>query len=768
MKRIIYFYILAFFALIISCEKQVDIKTSFPFTVDSNYRETIVINTQTETSFDLTPDQVVFSNVYIMSYRVLSGEGTFFMSNGESLTEDEIIELDGLKLDGFFQPSVIGEIEVEYTFSDQQGEQHIETVNYISENNPFSVELNTISTSATVDESKNFSLIVSNTGDDDDVTYTAALYLSQGTGTIELLNDEGEVVYEVNQNETFEIEEGTYNYAVTLNDDGVNILKVDVTDSNDQELSDTIEFSVNVINYNFSGEPEAISTSLGNDLDLNFILNEIDGGNADYKLRYVFESGDANIFSGATQIFAGTNTDVNLGQFSWLFRPTDIGTVQMTFYAVNSTNVEKEINIEIEVSDRSFDFTATRALANVPIGQGIDINYVITEEGGNINDTYTMTYTTSNNGTLVINGQEYQPGTAIVINSLNFTATYFGSDTGEHILTSNIRATSNGLNIPKETELEFTASEFTLNVTSNVELSVNETLNVEFLIQETIGESDFDISYTISGPNQTIFNENNIEINSGTSYDVSTNTFIWTLEAIEQGQVTITYTVENQYGFKQSVPITYTINPLSFDFTISSSSSFNFTDEFETFSVNLSGQPSSLTYELSVQSTNTFLNGIQYRSAVYDENENFSISASNNSVGINSNDRGTNNLVFSVTASNGVTISKNLSISFLDKIFLSSVNYNEEFCGTFCRDVSLTVNFTKDISERLVSIVIDDVVYNVNTNTNQTSYTITYNWSRSCNRCDIVYTGDVFSSSEDSEIYLIDSNGVSSNVLIRN
>lgn len=735
MKTKLYLFVLALVAFITSCEKEIDIKTSFPFTIESNFKESVIINTKNEVSFNLTPEQIVTSNVYTMSYRVLTGQGSFYLEDGTLLLENEITLLNGLSIKPLFSSQTIGDTQIEITFSDQQGEEETEIINLITIDNPFSVELNTVSTIATINESKDFSLILINTGEDKSTTYKASLFISQGTGTIELLDSDGNLVEVLDQNKTFDITPGTHNYSITLNNAGVNILEVNITDSNGQESNDAIEFAVDVINFNFTGEPTSNTAALGNEVEINFNLNETDGGNADYQMRYILSEGDADIYIGANEILAGTNVDVNLGAFTWDFRPTEIGDITLKFVVSNNTGVEKEIDVIINVEDRSFDFSATRTLASLPLGESVNINYIISETGGSEQDNYTMTYTSTSNGTIVINGEEFQPGTTINLPTLNFVATYTGNSFGEHVITSVITSLSNNITVEKDVEIEYLASEFTLDVNSLDELTVNETIDVEFILNETVGESTFDIEYSITGVEQEFRNSSNIILEKNREYDVESNTFRWSLKAIRAGSVTITYTVKNQFDFIETQEITYTINPIQFDFSTSVVGSGHLTESAIQFNFNMNAD-SSLTYRLKFESNGDGF--VNYNGRSFNENVYFDVPFNNFNVNYFSVKGGVNVINWTILASNGITKTEttNVSVSQFPKISSFTVQESGISCdGGFNSLQTININWTKDeqvFIERIVLTWFDDdnnrsEIETINLNSNRDRINFTQN-----------------------------------------
>jgi len=763
MKKNLLFVLLTLLITFINCDKDIEFETSFPFEIQENHRETVTINVGERTIFEIKPEKIVSVNKYEFKYVITKGGGYYTDDSAINIEEDVWYPLAELNFNFNFVGTIEGEVTAEVSIRDSERMNTVD-VNYMIQQNPYNVELNTISNSATINEVKEFTLIITNTGDDETVTYSASLFISQGSGSVNLLDTDGNIVQVIDQNETFEILPGTYNYSAVFSDDGQNILNVAVTDSNGQNSTQTLEFSVDVIDFTFTGEPSKNTTTIGSEIDINFNLKELDGGDSDYQMRYILVDGDANIYYNGQEVSAGTNIDVSLGAYSLQFQPTEIGDVNLKFVAVNNTNVTKEVNIRIDVTDRTFDFTATRSLASLPLGESVLINYVITEDGGSEEDTYIMTYSTSNNGILIVDGTEYFPGTPIVLSSLNFSAIYEGSEAGEHTIQSTIVSQSNGETKVQSVDIEYLPSEFTFDVNTNTELTVGEHLDIEFILNETIGQSDFDIKYTITGVEQVFKNQDNVSLTTNFDYDTPSNTFIWTLEAIEQGEMTVNFTVTNQFGISESKVITYTILPIDFDFTVSPVGTVFDLDIPISIKFNMDA-PSVLTYELSfTANTGGFVN---YNGRSLDEGieNNISIPDSNFNTTYKSSFPGNSIINFTITASNGVAKTRTVNFNIKQKPKITSLTRRHPGAGASCgpgfNREFYYFTWTKDPSVAIVSVhlTVKGNVYNK-------TFSPLLSGSNNDSQGLEINCSDILARS--ASAFIVDSDGKSSTIYIQN
>lgn len=695
-------YILILILALISCDKEIEVINSFDFDISENHRATSTINLPSVTNFKIDPERVVTTNIYFLKYIVESGKGFYQNSEAEIVKENQWTELSSLDFDLFFIGELEGENTIKIFIKDNFERERSIDLSYTIEQNLFDFTINTVQTNVTIDEPTTFTVILLNNGNSDDVTFTGKAFFSQGTGVIETLNNEGNRTGEIEQTRSFDIIPGAYNYSVTLKEDGLNVLVFEIIDSNGQKVSKTIEFTVNVINFDFTAVPEKNTTNLGQDININFNIRETDGGNDTYTMNYVKLLGDAAQFSGPNQISAGTNTLVILGDFSWRFSPIQKGKVKIEYSVSNTSGVSKTSIIEIEVLDRDFSFTATRNKAEANLGEQFKISMVISEQGGATPDNYQLTYESSKNGQLFINGTAYNPGTIIVVPSLNFNINYQGDNPGEHEITLNLKALSNKNIKSQIVSLTYLPADFSFDVKSNTVLTVGNIIDVRFDINEISGNNTFDVSYTTTGLNPEIKTTAGTILVANKDYDVTNKLFSWKLKALKQGDATITYKVKNQFGLVKEKKIIYTFEPIQFDFS-SSPIGTNFLTG-EPIKINFDMNASNtLTYQLSFSSSG---NGkVIYNGRTYNEDQNFTVTNNNFSLLYTTSTGGFNTITWKIKASNGVIKTNQNTIRVGQKPIPTQASTST--ATTSCNDGNVSFRlklvWTKDPNSRIVS-----------------------------------------------------------------
>ncbi|MFI8410837.1 TraQ conjugal transfer family protein [Streptomyces diastaticus] len=440
-----------------------------------------------------------------------------------------------------------------------------------------------------------------------------------------------------------------------------------------------------------------------------------------YRVSYRVLSGQATvILQNGSILYEDELYDLETLRFKPSITPSTIGEISVQFTFVDSEGETTVSTIYIESNDTSFYFISTGSLTNMAVSERLQISYAITEVGATEVDKYTLTFSSTANGRLTVNSVDYNAGEEIIVPSLNFIAFYTPSAPGEHSITSNITAASNNSTLTSEVNVSVEASAFTFSVTSNNEITVGDRINVEFTLNETIGASDFDISYALSGPEQTLKNQNSIDVLANTPYDVETNTFTWTLDAKNAGKSEYIFTATNQYGVSKSVTITYTVKEIQFDFEVNTTGTDFFTNEDIQFSVAMNA-PSVLTYQMTVSSNADSF--VSYSNTEHTLNNAFSVSNTNFLIDYNSAAPGSNIITFKIEASNGVIKTKTVPINIKEKVALKSFQAEFDSGECYIRTCTITdyvtnsiiLEVTKDDTLSLTNIYleVDGVLLNI-------------------------------------------------------
>lgn len=448
-------------------------------------------------------------------------------------------------------------------------------------------------------------------------------------------------------------------------------------------------------------------------------------------------------------------------RFKPTITPKSVGTITIEFTFVDLEGETTIKIIDFYSNETSFLFTATRSLATLPIGERLQVSYDITEQGTTSVDQYTLVFSNSKNGIMTVNSVDYKAGDKIIVPSLNFIAFYTPNATGEHIITSNITAKSSNVTISKNISVNVEASDFEFTVSSNSEVTVGESIDLSFNVNELVGNSNFKIKYSITGPSNQFTNNNGVILSANTDYDID-NTFIWKLKGIIDGSMDVTFTITNQYGVSKSKTLSIIVKPIDFNFDVSPiGTAFNLGESIP-FSFTMDA-PSSLTYEISFNSNTD--GTLEVNSKIINENTFTSVFSTSFDVGYNPIISGTSIIYFTIRASNGVSKTKQISIIINQDPLVTDIEVQRgSSCGSSGFYPMMKVSWTKasnvfitNIYIKAVTANIEEFSFNLTTNDNNSGF---FNFKCFHN----VFKGQTYPV----EVYITDNRGVRSKLFIKN
>ncbi|KAA1246129.1 immunoglobulin-like domain-containing protein [Aquimarina sp. RZ0] len=223
---------------------------------------------------------------------------------------------------------------------------------------------------------------------------------------------------------------------------GLNNVTITIKDrkKNTEEEIDLV-YDVTDTAFTFDVVPSSLSTFIGGVVDIDISITEI--SSSDYDVKLEFLSAPPSSITGAGDIIIdGEVVDTDLvnvlqsGDVSWQFRGTSIGVVNILFTVTNNFEVMTEKTIRIGVGPPplfNLNISLETPDVNMEINNPANINFSIDENFGR-DTTYTMEYTTSNEGTLTIGGTEYAQGDIISIMRGDTSGQYVGTQEGVHEL----------------------------------------------------------------------------------------------------------------------------------------------------------------------------------------------------------------------------------------------------------------------------------------------------------------------------------------------
>ena len=165
--------------LLTTCDKDVEVISSFDFEVTSNYQETITVNLAENASFSIVPERVVSTQAYRFQYEITEGEG-YFMSDEQLISEGVWENLSLLTFSLDFIGTTVGQTKAIFTFSDLEGQEKTEELLFQVGHNPFIWEVSSTSNTININEEIPIGLLLSNAGDDESATFERNIFFIQG------------------------------------------------------------------------------------------------------------------------------------------------------------------------------------------------------------------------------------------------------------------------------------------------------------------------------------------------------------------------------------------------------------------------------------------------------------------------------------------------------------------------------------------------------------------------------------------------------------
>jgi len=544
----------------IACTKETEVNLSFPFVLNETHNEIATINYQEPTLIKVDPEKTVTDNTYSFSYKISEGNGYLRYASGENLEQDTFYDCENLELNFQFIGTELGQASIEFTVVDLYERQESIQLLYNVIDNSFIWDSNSTISSVTTNQEVPLSLILENTGIDDNVIYLSKIFFSQGAGVLYETNSNGDSTDEIELNQYYDISEDIYTYNVKMTETGVNKIIFEALDSNGQIKQDSLIYNVDVNDFYYLGTPQNNSVFVGSQTNLNFQITELIGSGDTYESRFEFVSGNATIkkeiVGGTTEVlYSGVSYEVEANEYSWIFEANDVGPIEMIFYAKSSSDIEHQVSINIDVISGSFSINASPSQNIASVNDEVVVNINISENGPS-GLPYDFQYSSSANGVFIYNNNQYLPGANIEINELNFSGLYKGLIEENHII--NFTATSSyNESRDDEISIEFNQDIFSFTAISEVEnVTLNDTTNFNFNVTDDNTNASYQMYYTATGNGTGELSSAGNIFTAGTFYDITNTGFSWEFKATQIGPIEYTFYVINNSG----VEIQRTIN----------------------------------------------------------------------------------------------------------------------------------------------------------------------------------------------------------------
>ncbi len=230
---------------------------------------------------------------------------------------------------------------------------------------------------------------------------------------------------------------------------GVHTIEFTVTNISENQtipvVSEVSEIRVSfIIDPSFTFDvtlEEGVQLIEGRTVDLNI---NIDGDDSflDYEVKYeVFDDPQLGVIGSGDVLVEGEVLDENTsrilsaGNTLWQFEGRSFGGLRLLFTATNRLGVSREVRIISGIAPGPRPILTVRSVATVAqtVNQKSPIQLELREGIGGV-FMYTMTYTTSEEGTLFYKDVEYRPGEEIPVQLGIIEVDYLGTTIGSHKL----------------------------------------------------------------------------------------------------------------------------------------------------------------------------------------------------------------------------------------------------------------------------------------------------------------------------------------------
>lgn len=540
-------------------------------------------------------------DTYNMTFTT-TGTGTFEY-NGNTYTAGKVIPFTRGASNGQYIGTTGGVHDITFTIANQNAKSRTATIKLNYNNNDFSLS-SSGDGSLNVNSSKTFNVFLSQSTTDNSITYQVKYTVGSGSIGNGTIRKAGEVVsFGTYQ----EIVTGQSEFDFTGTADGVVFINAEVRDSNGLIHTTTLNFNVKAISYNFSGASQFNSIYINGTTPITFDISETAPSGTNYDFKYELTQGNAEIKNGIKTMNVNQWESVNVGSFNRTFVGTSLGTIKVLFTVRNKTSlVEKTQLLTIVVNPSDFTFNATRANNDQVVNNPTNINFNLTQTGGNA-DTYNMVFSTSSTGTFSYNGVDYTAGQIIPIVIGASTGSYRGTKVGRHDLVFTV---TNQINIIKkgEVSLNYINNDYTLSSSGDGTMFLNQNKDFNLFIAQQLPDPSITYEVKYSFDQGTV--GNGVVTNAGTAvqlgifHPIALGGTFMNFKASDLGIVNLLIEVKNSNGLYKSTIVKFNTKSADFNFNGGLTNNNPFIGDSNIISFDLSEAVTSGTdYEISYSAT---------------------------------------------------------------------------------------------------------------------------------------------------------------------
>lgn len=575
-----------------------------------------------------------------------------------------------------FEDDELGQRKIYFDLRDSNGQMKRDSVEIEVANIPFTFSGNSESNQVFVNQRTQLNFNIKSNGKTSNIDYFLTYDPEEGNGTVTGIN--GDII---RNNTDYPVELGNFPLFYTPETLGPHRINFFVTDNYGQEVGPVeIDLEAKQLELEFNASANSNEVLVGQRGTISLSLIEKgDYSGVAYELNYFISGGEAQLYNGNSPIVPSQYFTVRPGSFAYDFIAQEAGTYEITFLLRDSNGqiLEEKVTVVVGNNDFTVSMTPSKAteFSNIPVGIIVDIDEV--PEGAN--DSYSAFFSSSQNGSMSVNGVAYGPGEEFPLGAGVNNLTYTGLEPGQHNIILSVESGSD-VTRTANTTITYDQVDFTFTAgTQKSDITVGETTGLNFNISESVGSLDYTMRFSMNG-NALIRDNNGIEVSPGNSYDVNTGNFNWTLEGTNESTVRLAFTVRNDTGLEKTVDITVNVAAKDYTFTASGTLQQAYTGEqvdinFNISEIGIGGD----TYEMYFSASGN--NGsFEYGGTSYSAGESFDVLVGAFSGKYTGTTEGNHNITFTVRSSSDVekTASVNIQYEKYEEFFDFNVSQSSE------------------------------------------------------------------------------------------
>ncbi|WP_421803156.1 TraQ conjugal transfer family protein [Flagellimonas sp.] len=588
------------------------------------------------------------------------GAGTLRDQNGGVMDPGTFRNINPGNYNFTFEDDELGQRKIYFDLRDSNGQMKRDSVEIEVANIPFTFSGNSESNQVFVNQRTQLNFNIKSNGNTSNIDYFLTYNLVEGNGSVTGIN--GDII----QNNTdYSVELGNFPLFYTPETLGPHLISFFVTDNYGQEVGPVeIDLEARQLELEFNASANGNEVLVGQRGTISLSLIEKgDYNGVAYELNYFISGGEAQLYNRNSPIVPSQYFTVRPGSFAYDFIAQEAGTYEITFLLRDSNGqiLEEKVTVVVGNNDFTVSMTPSKAteFSNIPVGIIVDIDEV--PEGAN--DSYSAFFSSSQNGSMSVNGVVYGPGEEFPLGAGVNNLAYTGLEPGQHNIILSVESASD-VTRTANTTITYDQVDFTFTAgTQKSDITVGETTGLNFNISESVGSSDYTMRFSMNG-NALIRDNNGIEVSPGNSYDVNTGNFNWTLEGTNESTVRLAFTVRNDTGLEKTVDITVNVAAKDYTFTASGTLQQAYTGEqvdmnFNISEIGIGGD----TYEMYFSASGN--NGsFEYEGTSYSAGESFDVPVGAFSGKYTGTTEGNHNITFTVRSSSDVEKTASVNINY--------------------------------------------------------------------------------------------------------